>query len=190
MTSLSPLANRVIAVGLLVAVVALIGLSVVAPLLAYSNRLSTDLEETRGLTARLAAIGAARETYEQQFDEFDAAQLEASLYLPGGSQGVAAASLQKLVGQVAEDEGADLKSTQALTSETEGEFERTRIRVVVESTVAALANVLVELESHVPLVYVSNLEIEPRQSRGGEDGAEPDLLIRFDLFGYRKGVAE
>ena len=191
MTPLAPPVSRAVAVALLIAVVGLIGFAGVAPLLAYSNRLSAELDDKQVLIARLGAIAAARETYEQRFEAFGAAEIEATVYLPGGSQGIAAASLQELVGQVADEEGADLKSTQALPSEIEGETERTRIRVVLESTVVTLAGVLVALESHVPLVFVSNLDIQPRQGReSGEGSAEPDLLVRFDLYGYREDFAE
>jgi hypothetical protein len=189
--TLSPPVSRAAAVALLVAVIGLIVFAGVAPLLAYSNRLNAELDETHGLIARFGAIAAAREAYEQQSDAFDAAEIEATVYLPGTSPGMAAASLQELVGQVADDQGADLKSTQALPGETEGEHERARIRVVLECTAAILAQLLVELESHVPLVFVSNLDIEPRQGRRGEEvTTEPALLARFDLYGYRKEFAE
>lgn len=189
--ALPPPVSRAAALALLVAVVTLIVFAGVTPLVAYSNRLGTELDETRGLIARFAAIAAARETYEQQSQAFDAAKIEATVYLPGASPGMAAASLQELVGQVADEQGADLKSTQALPGESESGHERARIRVVVQCTIATLAQVLVELESHVPLVFVSNLDIEPQQGRRDKDvAAEPDLLVRFDVYGYRKELAE
>ena len=73
--------------------IAVVVIAGVMPLLAYNNRLSTELTDTRALLARFAGLSAARETYEQQFDAFDAEEVEATVYLPGSSQGVAAASL-------------------------------------------------------------------------------------------------
>ena len=90
MTSLPIPLSRILAVALLIAVLALIGFAGIGPLLAYSNRLSADLDETRGMIARFAAIAAARETFEQQLETLDTEQIEATVYLSGSSTGVSA----------------------------------------------------------------------------------------------------
>jgi hypothetical protein len=192
MSRLSPWVGRLAALALLIAVVGGGAAVVIVPVVSYSARLDTQIEQNADLAARLEALTAAREDFEQQIEFLNSQRAEDSVYLPGRSDGVASANLQKLVRTVVDAQGGDLKSTQSLDSRREGDFERVTVRIVLEASTAALFGVLYDLETRIPYVFIENFDIrtQRRRSRKQEEAEEdPLLMVRFDLYGYLKGLA-
>ncbi len=189
MIALPKWVERAAAILLLVAMIGVVALVGVVPLFAYSARLSDDIEQNAALIARLEKLAAARGTYEAQVASFEKQRTDASVYLPGPSEGVAAADLQQLFTTIVDDRGGALRSTQSLPPESDGGVERIAVQFVLEASVAELADMLADLESRTPYIFVRNLEVQTRGSRRdtAEKKVEPSLLIRLDLYGYLEG---
>ena len=184
--------ERAAAVSLLVAVIGLVVLVVLVPLFAYSARLSDEIDQDAALIGRLEKLAAARGTYEAQVATLEEQRTDSTVYLPGPSEGVAGAGLQQLFTTIVDDRGGTLRSTQSLPPESDdGGVERIAVRFVLEASVAELANMLADLESRTPYVFVGDLDVQTKEN--GRDPAkkkiEQGLLIRLDLYGYLEGSA-
>jgi general secretion pathway protein M len=191
MTGVPPWAGRAAALLLLVALIGLIAAVGILPVASYSARLEAEIEQNLDLVSRLERLTAAREDYEAQIEILNAERGEESVYLEGQSEGVAAANLQKLIGAVVDAHGGDLKSTQSLQARREGDFERVAVRIVLEATVTTLFEVLLDLETSTPYVFIESFDARTQRRRTNQDQPEEDplLVVRFDLFGYLKGQA-
>ena len=192
MIALPKWVERAAAVSLLVAVIGVVALVAVVPLFAYSARLSDEIDQDAALISRLEKLAAARGTYEAQVATLEQQRTDSTVYLQGPSEGVAGAGLQQLFTTIVDDRGGTLRSTQSLPPESnDGGAKRIAVRFVLEASVAELADMLADLESRTPYIFVGDLDVQTKT--GGRDTAkktgEPSLLIRLDLYGYFEGAA-
>ena len=60
------------------------------------------------------------------------------------------------------------------------------MRVQLTANLPSLARILYSLEAAKPFVFIDNLDIKNRRVRrtAKEQNDNPELVVRFDLFGY------
>lgn len=183
--------ERAAAVSLLAGAIGIVVLVGVVPLFAYSARLSDEIDQSSALIGRLEKLAAARGAYEAQVADLENRRSDANVYLSGPSEGVAAADLQQLFTAIVDERGGTVRSTQSLPPKPDGDAVRIAVRFVLEASIADLADMLADLESRTPYVFVGDLDVQTRGN--GKDSAEakvePGLLIRMDLYGYLEGSA-
>ena len=60
------------------------------------------------------------------------------------------------------------------------------MRVQLTATLGSFARILHALESGKPYVFIDNLDVKNRRARktAKKQQEDPELVIRFDLYGY------
>ena len=194
----SSLTNRLLAVGLLAATVAIIYLLVVAPVMAKFAGYRDSIEQSRDLYAKYQGISAGGDELEAQLEEIKRRDAAAGGYVMGASETLAAAELQNHIKAVFNRNGATLKSLQILPTEEEEEgFLRIIVRAQLTAAATGLQQVIFALEADKPYLFIENVDIRKQRQRRKRTRTrrpatpqptyDPGLLdIRFDVFGYMR----
>lgn len=174
--------SRLLALALLLAAFAAAWLLAVEPLLAWRAGAQARLDETAATLARHRAIAArADEIAAEAAALRDLAERE-SLFLPGASEGQAAAALQDAIkaAMLAADARAD--SVQALDPATDGGVTTIAMRVRLTADTKSLQRLLHALEAGRPVLLVDGLYVRARTFRA--EAAERNLDVRLDVIGF------
>jgi general secretion pathway protein M len=196
MTGLPPLASRALALALLVALVALGWIGLVQPVIAKRHDVRAQIEQTRELLQRYRGITAGREELEAELAHWQREVLPKSGMLPGDNPAIVAAELQSGVSNVIKASDGNLLSIQILPGASEGKLRRVTVRVQFTANIEALTNILHELESARPYLFVENLQIRAggrgirslasRLRRTSPQRIET-LFVTGDVNGYMRG---
>lgn len=181
-TSFGPKRLAALTVGVLI---------VAAPLLWlwWSLAASADAEEAiRVQSATLAALNKRLAALSGSSSEAGAIADAKSLYLPGGTDALAGAALQRIVadrigeagGRLAESEIADAA---AAASDEPG---RVSLRVSFDADIVALQKVVFDLETGVPFLVVKSLEVQAGDALGTPDTESPKLRVVMQVEGHRE----
>ena len=186
MTNLPKWVSRAAALALLALVIVSAYLSLVAPVV--ESYRSTD-DETQHVLEQLARYGQLSKAYpnrKAQLERLDKQQARSGIYLAGTTDALAAAALQEDVGAKIERNGGKLRSIQILPVKTDGDFKQVSVRVQLTATLGSFARILHALESGKPYVFIDNLDVKNRRARKATKSQQddPELVIRFDLYGY------
>ena len=181
--------SRLTAVLLLFALIAFAVFGVALPVRTAYDETEGALAHTRELLARYERASARKSALAARLAELGKRQAQTGIYVKGATDAVAAADLQERIKAAIASAGGELKSTQILTVRDEGEFQRVTLRVAMTGRVVNLYRLLYTLEGGRPYLFVDNLDVKARRSRRKKDedaNADPQLTIRFDLYGYLK----
>lgn len=186
--NLPPWAGRAAALALLVLLLLAVYGFFIGPLVGAYRDTDQALVETGENLARYARIAEGYPALKQQLDRLSARQARSGVYLKGDTDALAAAGLQADVSSTIEQHGGKLRSVQILPVSSDGDFKRVSVRVQLTATLPALARILHALEARRPVVFIDNLDVKNRLARRrakqNQEESEPQLVIRFDLYGY------
>lgn len=185
--ALTPRASRLLALGILAALLLLAFFGFVSPLLdayrqagAASEQYRAALEHTRNSGSDLAGLRAELARLKEH-------QASAVGFMQGSNPSLAAADLQNRIKSSVEAARGELRSTQILPARDEGAFRRISIRGQIAVNMAALQRVFYDLESATPFLFLDNVEIRSRPARRSTSpDDDPVLEVRFDLYGYMR----
>ena len=185
--ALTPRASRLLALGILAALLLLAFFGFVSPLLdayrqagAASEQYRAALEHTRNTGSDLAGLRAELAHLKEH-------QASAVGFMQGSNPSLAAADLQNRIKSSVEAARGELRSTQILPARDEGAFRRISIRGQIAVNMAALQRVFYDLESATPFLFLDNVEIRSRPARRSTSpDDDPVLEVRFDLYGYMR----
>ena len=152
-----------------------------------SYRTTDDqLRETAEHLARYETMSKAYPKLRTQMDKLTRQHAASGIYLAGGTDALAAAELQEDVNSTIERSGGKKRSIQILPVAKDGDFRKVTVRVQMTATLAAFARILHSLESAKPFLFIDNLDVKNRRARrtAKEQNQDPELVIRFDLYGY------
>jgi hypothetical protein len=180
---LSPEARRGIAV---LGVAALAFLALMYLLLTWhaaaAERLRQATDENALVAARTAKAvrdGATRLT---------AADNVTPMFLDGATPGLAFAKFQSIAGDAATAAGLAVKRMQPVdTGDGEGAMPY-RLSVDVEGSIGQLRGFLSDVESRLPVMFVTGLEIQPAAGEGEGDQYPSESLrmtVRIEAYGWR-----
>jgi hypothetical protein len=180
---LSPEARRGIAV---LGVAALAFLALMYLLLTWhaaaAERLRQAADENALVAARTAKAvrdGATRLT---------AADNVTPMFLDGATPGLAFAKFQSIAGDAATAAGLAVKRMQPVdTGDGEGAMPY-RLSVDVEGSIEQLRGFLSDVESRLPVMFVTGLEIQPAAGEGEGDQYPSESLrmtVRIEAYGWR-----
>lgn len=167
-------AARLLALALLAGAAALVALGIAAP-----------------LAARMEGLVERREEATRQGDAFAerlAGTPEAAATLPDGlvhdaaSPALLSAEMQRRAARAAQAQGGDVLSTAALEPEEADGALLVAVRLDADLTVAALAGLLHDLETTLPVLHVDALEL--RRDGRPEPGEAARLSARLTLSAY------
>ena len=197
----SPEHQRMVALGLLL--LTLVGVYMLVDRLIVDRYryYRTNVEQLTDRLQRLNGMLATRQTLESQIQQINQDNAVDAFYMRSASPTLAATELQQLVRDTVEGKGGNLVSTQILPVKTEGKFSKVAIKVQMTGNTQALQQVLYELESARPLLFVGNLQIrarpvrQPRSRRRRNSKQQPPspppvkrvlLTTHFELAGYMR----
>jgi general secretion pathway protein M len=178
--------SRTAALSLLVFVIGALYLLVVSPVIEAHRGTDEATQEALEHLARYENISKTNPNRKAQLEKLARQQSRSGVYLAGDTDALAAAGLQEDVGAKIEKNGGKLRSIQILPVKTDGDFKRVSVRVQLTATLGSFARILYALESGKPYVFIDNLDVKNRRGRKAKQKEEedPELVIRFDLYGY------
>lgn len=165
-----------LAIGLLVAAIAVAGLAVALPV-------------GRALELR-RAIGAGEERLETVRravrDGSGLAEVSvASLLIPGSSTGRAAAELQLKIGAAARSHNAVVRSMQVLTPRHDGALTEVALEVEFQAGMVALRDFVHDLETLAPLLIIDEINIRTTSGSGERRSGQPvELDVGMKVRGF------
>ena len=180
---LSPEARK----GVAVVVAAVLSLVIVALVLALWH--SSVRDEVQQLTAErdMVAARAAKAT-QSAATRLGSADKVTGMFLEGATPGLAVASFQGLVGDAAANSGLSVKRIQPLATGDEAAAGPYRLGIDAEGSLDQLRAFLVQVESSLPVMFVSGLEVRPGAADGAETPFPAEALkisVRIDAYGWR-----
>lgn len=153
--------QRWLAVGLLVAVIALLAALTVIPAIGKLAELNEEeealalkLKKYERILSRKDAVTRSVESINKQIQEqgyFNSQQTEA----------LASAEMQEFIKKAIVDAGGKLSSTQALPVKTKDNFSLLTVSVRMTGNIEVLRSVLYQLETSKPLIMIDQLDIRP-----------------------------
>lgn len=187
---ISPPVQRLAALAILVGVTGAAVGGLVEPIASAYLGAEQSVEQQRAAIAHASAAGADPEALKAELAGLRARQGTVPGALKSANDSLAAADLQNRLKSAIEAAHGELRSVQTLPSRVEGGFRRVTIRGHASMKIAALRHALYDLESSSPLLFLDNVEIDARPDKSGRHGAaeDPNLDIRFDLYGYMKAA--
>ena len=147
----------------------------IASTVAESNRVQAEALDS--LKVRLAALNTGTN---------NASAGAASVYLPGETQALAGAALQRLVANAVEGAGGRLEESEISRPEgPEEEAGAVHLRVSFNADIVGLQRVIFELETGAPILMLQALTIEAKEAAvAGEGNENPVLNVVLMVRGY------
>lgn len=176
-------AGKAAALFILALVAASFYFAVLSPVLAFYGGNAEALEQKRELVRRYENAADDLPRLRKLATERRGEAREENLLLTGGSDAVAAASLQSSLKDMVEGEGAKITSAATLPPETEGDFRRVGVRIAFSGDLTLLTTVLQGIALARPVLAVDNLELHV--AGDSDDDENPNLAVALDVFGYR-----
>ncbi|MDH3594212.1 MAG: type II secretion system protein GspM [Rhodospirillales bacterium] len=178
--------SRTAALSLLVFVIGALYLLLVSPVIEAYRSTDEASQEALEQLARYEHISKTNPNRKAELEKLSKQQSRSGVYLAGDTDALAAAGLQEDVSAKIKKNGGNVRSMQILPVKADGDFKRVSVRVQLTATLGSFARILYALESGKPYVFIDNLDVKNRRARKSkkETDEDPELVIRFDLFGY------
>jgi DNA-binding transcriptional MerR regulator len=140
--------------------------------------------------ARLQAEGTALPKVEQALAALRAQARAQPATLQGDSDALALSALQGELKSMIETSGGEVRSSYALPTASENGLAVLSIQYDVTLPVTKLRELLYAIESHIPYLFLSSVDISAPQSWPSDPkAAEPRIEARWTVSGYRRGDA-
>jgi general secretion pathway protein M len=185
--------ERLLAVGLLLAVISFISFVIILPLINQGlalreekNTLGFRFEQYERILSRKQSIVDEMETLTSQFADQN--------YLSSqNTTALASAELQEMIKQAIVESGGQLSSTQGLPVVIKNNFQRIPINVRMTGNSDVLRAVLHKIETATPLVVVEQIDIRPmrgvRNKTTHQIDPSNELNVNFQAISFMKKAA-
>ncbi|WP_421693556.1 type II secretion system protein GspM [Aestuariivirga sp.] len=181
--ALSPEARRGLAV---LATGGLIFLFFAMVLFLWGNSMQEEVQRLRAerdmVAARAAKSSGKSATRLGTSDDVE------GMFLQGETPGLALAAFQSVVSEAASASGLSVKRMQPLDSGDAEAGAPYRLGVDADGSLEQLRIFLAKIESMLPVMFVTGLEIRPSSSEGTQDPFPSEALkisVRIDAYGWR-----
>jgi general secretion pathway protein M len=178
--------GRVLAVGLVVMVFAILWLGVLAPVFDFYAASADEVDALRARVTRGAALIEALPALTREAAIADKTPTQA--VLQGGSDAIAGATLQELVQGMASSSNAQLTSIETLPGEQVGAYRRIGVRVELSAQLAVVTNLLAAIEQAQPSMLVDDIRLTATPV--GPQNAQLPLDVAFTVYAFRIGTAK
>lgn len=186
---LKPRERRVVALGLLLALVMIVVFVFLIPYVTRYGHYLGAIEDQQFRLVRLYAAAAQVPELEAELMALRDRDQARGHLLDEGTPSLAAAQVQELVGHLVATHGGEVRSMQVGRPLDEQGFTRVSVTVRMASTSEELADLLADLESRRPLLFVDNVQIRllrQRARRGGPARESGAVEVGFDLHAYMR----
>jgi len=184
---MKPLFSRALALAIPVALALLIWSAVVAPLLDARQERQDAFTALRKVAAGYERTAVDRKVLEAQLKAAYAADKTVLGLASGANAAVVAADLQGQVKHIVESKGGEMRSAQNVTAAAADAVEKIELHHDFTLPLGALTDVLYQVETHTPYLFVDSLEIHVPDTVPAE-GREPQATaasVRWILHAYR-----
>lgn len=181
---LPPAQRRLVALGLLALLLALLAGAVWLPF-AYLNRQAADLAAGQRRVEELRARVPAREELLARERELARSGTIEEALLAGSTPAVAAAQLQGDLAALAAAMGGEVVTVQILEPEEAPPFARIGLRLTMTGDTATVRDFLYAVETRNPVLIVRGMNLSASSPEGVADAAaDPPLNATFEVHGY------
>lgn len=160
---MQPRERRMVAVGLLLAVIIVFLMLVVMPAFQWFSQArdsvadtSFRLERLQAAAAQLPQLRAEVRALESALDRQDLTQRESS-------ESLASAALQQRVSAIIEAHGGNTQSTRVQSAVEVDGLQRIGLRIQMQAETSALAEILAALEAARPLLFVDRISVSAQR---------------------------
>lgn len=200
MSALSPVTSRFAAVSLLVLVIVFAVFYVLVPLGHFYLDKYDSLNNLQQQLSRFEYLVANEENINTELKRINDLGADGDLFLSGNKKSIASANLREFLNEAVKRSGGQLVSSQDYDAETIESATAIGLRLQVNGEVKNLVDLLHELESARPIVFIDNLSVtssssrlrqsKSRRTRTTTAPKRSSLDIRMDVVGYLAGEAK
>jgi general secretion pathway protein M len=188
--TLSPLASRIIAWGLLANLCWAFGAFLVVPLL---NQIKSDREtitSSRQLLARYRRLEAELPIIRAQLDELRGKTDSNRYFFASASPALAAAEMQNAIRGLVSGSGANLRSSKSIQPTMEKGFDRVGIDLELTASTTELVKLLRTIAGAEPIVLVERLfaQVPETGAASAAADAQPAVAVTLRLVSYSRHV--
>lgn len=159
--------GRVLALLMLLVALTTVYLVVAAPLLDIYRGRAAHTASQRALVVKLGAIAAELPVLRARVEDLRVAADSHKLTLDGASDAIASAALQGHIEQFAAASGVTVGSTEILPIDTQGEYHRVGLRMLISGSYESMMKLLATIEMATPPLVVDGLQIHSLMRRAG-----------------------
>lgn len=183
---LSPVQQRLLALVLLLAVIAVLASAVVVPVVLLHRHYDEAIAEAQDRVSRYRRIAAQAPEYRKALDGLRERDVRRFL-LKNTAPNLAGAELQELVRAAVEGNGGRINTSQNQPPREDGRFRQITVSLQFFATTANLQRILYAIESHQPYLLVENLTLRPVNAFRGyrpAPGAEPEINVQVEVSAF------
>lgn len=179
--------QRLVALGILAAVLGLVWLLVIDPIAGAFAAQSDDIAEAHRLLTAYAQRIAMRPLLEAQLASLKQHESTSAGLIGGGSAELAAANIQNTVKALIESESGQVTSAQNLQPVTADGFQRVEIQYDVTLPMARLKNLTYKLETAMPFLFLDGIDLRAPENwqNAGIALDPPPIQVRWTVSAYR-----
>ena len=179
--------GRLLAMALLLApLLAVIQFVLVPAWKAYAAQ-GEQLELVRGQLERFQRLSAQLPAMRVQVARLRDEDLLAPFLVSAPNDALAAVELQERLKAIALAHEGRILSTRVLKGATDGPFERIVVEARLEMTLEGLQDLLREIETRKPYLFIEEIAVMDRpRRRGGASAATASLDTRLTIYGLRR----
>ncbi|MDJ0951183.1 MAG: type II secretion system protein GspM [Alphaproteobacteria bacterium] len=193
---LSPGVQRFLAVAILMLVALGAWRLIASPIMAAHRNYDDSIAQSQELLSKYLRIAQSRSELERVLKRVQVRKSAVGRFLEGDEPDLVAAKLQSRIKRIVGRHDGRLKSTRFLRPRDEAEFRQVVVSANMSASADALLNVLYELETANPYLFVDRLHIRsPARVRAKANAKAPrvrkitkpasqDLSVRWEVHGY------
>lgn len=184
--TLSPLASRIVAWGLLANLVWGAGIFVIGPLLTLVRRDSEEIVRSRQLLARYRQIEAEFAGTQVRLTQLRGASTYDKHIFVAASSALSAAEMQNNVQKLVSSAGASLRSSKTVAPAAENGFDRLAVDLDLAASNSVLMTLLRAIALAEPALLVDRMTVQvPESGQPSTDSdGQPTVAISLRLVSY------
>ena len=179
--------GQALAVGLALLALAMVWLAAVAPALDWYGARAEHLAEQQILADRMAAIVATAPALRQVLARADSAAPAPSTMLDGATDGIAGATLQQAMQDMAAKAGATVTSAEVLPAEAVGSYRRISLHVTATGGWPVIVALFSAVADATPRMLVNDVSLRQSLALGPAD--KHPLEASFTVIAFSAGAA-
>lgn len=179
--------ERSLALAILAVAAVIAWIMILHPLMNIVTGESEETESSLQLLARYHALEKARPQVEAELKAMQQRSAAMSGLIEGKSAALAAAAVQSEVKSIIERHGGSVMSSQNMPPAAADGFEKIEIQYMLSLPLGSLKNVVYEIETHTPYLFIDNVNMRMPENWMPENTAAPvpALEVQFLVGGYR-----
>jgi hypothetical protein len=186
--TLSPLASRIVAWGLLANMCWAMAIFVAGPLLNQMNADRETIASSRELLDRYRRLEAALPLIQAQLNELRGRTDSGRYFFPPSSPALTVAEMQNAVQRLVSGSGVVMRSSKTLPAAVEKGFDRVGVDLEITASTAGLAFLLRAIAKSEPVILVDRVQAQVPETEAtttAPDG-QPSIGVTLRLLSYAR----